>query len=162
MRIEQRIGRIDRRGQRSPSVAIVNILTEGTIEAEIYRRCLSRIGVFHRAVGGSEQILGDLATQLRRIADDLTLSDADRVQRLRQLAGNEVRRIEEAQRLEDAQADLLGLTTESLQQRIAEASSEWLDGEKLGDLVRTYLGRCARRPAFRRAQARQGRHRAAG
>ncbi|MET7668181.1 helicase-related protein [Micromonospora luteifusca] len=140
MRIEQRIGRIDRRGQRSPSVAIVNILTEGTIEAEIYRRCLSRIGVFHRAVGGSERILGDLTTQLRRIADDLTLSDADRVQRLQQLADNEVRRIEEAQRLEDAQADLLGLTTESLQQRIAEASSEWLDSEKLGDLVRTYLG----------------------
>lgn len=140
MRIEQRIGRIDRRGQRSPSVAIINILTEGTIEAEIYRRCLARVGVFHRAIGGSERILGDLTNELRRIADDLTLSDADRKRRLQQLADNEIRRIEEARRLEDAQANLLGLTIESLEQRIAEASSEWLDGDQLGDLVRTYLG----------------------
>lgn len=140
MRIEQRIGRIDRRGQRSESVAIVNILTEGTIEAEIYRRCLLRIGVFHRALGGSEQILGDITTQLRRIADDLTLSEADREQRLRQLADNQVGRIEELERLEEQQAALLGLTTESLEERIAEASSEWLDDGKLGELVRSYLG----------------------
>ncbi|MFI7284161.1 helicase-related protein [Micromonospora chersina] len=140
MRIEQRIGRIDRRGQRSESVAIVNILTEGTIEAEIYQRCLLRIGVFHRALGGSEQILGDITTQLRSIADGLTLSEADREQRLRQLADNQVGRIEELERLEEQQTALLGLTTESLEQRIAEASSEWLDDGKLGELVRSYLG----------------------
>jgi superfamily II DNA or RNA helicase len=139
MRIEQRIGRIDRRGQRSESVMIVNILTEGTIEAEIYQRCLLRIGVFHRALGGSEQILGEVTTQLRRIADDLTLSDADRRERLRQLADNQVRLIEETERLEEQQAALLGLTTESLDERVAEASSEWLDDGKLGDLVRSYL-----------------------
>ncbi|MEV6927605.1 SNF2-related protein [Dactylosporangium sp. NPDC051485] len=140
MRIEQRIGRIDRRGQRSESVAIVNILTQGTIEAEIYQRCLLRIGVFHRALGGSEQILGDIATQLRRIADNLSLSEEDRAQRLRQLADNQVGRIEELERLEAQQVALLGLTIESLEERIAEASSEWLEDDKLGDLVRSYLG----------------------
>jgi SNF2 family DNA or RNA helicase len=36
MRIEQRIGRIDRYGQKSPAVAIVNFLTPGTVDAEIY------------------------------------------------------------------------------------------------------------------------------
>lgn len=139
MRIEQRIGRIDRRGQQSESVAIINILTQGTIEAEIYDRCLLRIGVFHRALGGSEKILGDLTTGLRRIADDLSISESEREERLRQLADNEVARIEELERLEDQQGALLGLTTESFESRIAEASSEWLEDDKICGLVRSYL-----------------------
>lgn len=139
MRIEQRIGRIDRRGQQSESVAIINILTHGTIEAEIYERCLLRIGVFHRALGGSEKILGDLTTELRRIADDLTLSEADREERLRQLADNKVARIQELERLEDQQGALLGLTTESFESRVAEASSEWLEDDKICGLVRSYF-----------------------
>ena len=139
MRIEQRIGRIDRRGQQSESVAIINILTQGTIEAEIYERCLLRIGVFHRALGGSEKILGDLTTGLRKIADDLTLSESDREARLRQLADNEVARIQELERLEDQQGALLGLTTESFESRVAEASSEWLEDDKIGGLVRSYF-----------------------
>ncbi|MDF9751559.1 helicase-related protein [Arthrobacter sp. ES3-54] len=139
MRIEQRIGRIDRRGQQSESVAIINILTQGTIEAEIYERCLLRIGVFHRALGGSEKILGDLTTGLRKIAEDLTLSESEREARLRQLADNEVARIHELERLEDQQGALLGLTTESFESRIAEASTEWLEDDKISGLVRSYF-----------------------
>ncbi|WP_140425744.1 DEAD/DEAH box helicase [Cryobacterium sp. N19] len=139
MRIEQRIGRIDRRGQMSESVAIINILTRGTIEAEIYDRCLIRIGVFHRALGGSEKILGDMTTELRKIGEDLTLSATDRNERLRQLADNEVARIQEMERLEDQQSSLLGLTTESFESRVSEASSEWLEDDKIGDLVRSYF-----------------------
>ena len=45
MRVEQRIGRIDRNGQKSESVAIVNLITPGTVDADIYERCLKRIGV---------------------------------------------------------------------------------------------------------------------
>ena len=58
MRIEQRIGRIDRYGQQSETVAIVNFVTPGTVDADIYQRCLMRIGVFQHAVGGNEEILG--------------------------------------------------------------------------------------------------------
>ena len=58
MRIEQRIGRIDRYGQKSETVAIYNLITPGTVDADIYERCLLRIGIFHQAVGGSEEILG--------------------------------------------------------------------------------------------------------
>ena len=46
MRVEQRIGRIDRYGQASETVAIVNLVTPGTVDADIYERCLLRIGVF--------------------------------------------------------------------------------------------------------------------
>ena len=56
MKVEQRIGRIDRYGQKSEAVAIINFITPGTVDADIYQRCLWRIGVFQHAVGGSEEI----------------------------------------------------------------------------------------------------------
>ena len=46
MRIEQRIGRIDRFGQRSEKVLIYNFVTPGTVEERIFFRCFERIGVF--------------------------------------------------------------------------------------------------------------------
>src|SRR5207253_1156984 len=74
MRVEQRIGRIDRYGQQSETVAIVNFITPGTVDADIYERCLSRIGVFQHAVGCSEEILGKITQELHDIADSFTLS----------------------------------------------------------------------------------------
>ena len=66
MRVEQRIGRIDRYGQASETVAIVNLVTPGTVDADIYERCLLRIGVFRHAVGGSEEILGEITREIPR------------------------------------------------------------------------------------------------
>tara|TARA_R110002051_G_scaffold325547_1_gene428772 strand:+ start:24575 stop:27775 length:3201 start_codon:yes stop_codon:yes gene_type:complete len=139
MRIEQRIGRIDRRGQKSDTVAIVNILTQGTIEAEIYDRCLSRIGVFNHALGGSEQILGEITAAIVDIATDLQLTHAERAAALRQLADNEISRVEEEQGLEDQQPDLLGYSGKTFEQDVAEASSEWLSDTKIAALVRQYF-----------------------
>ena len=82
MRIEQRIGRIDRYGQQSESVAIVNLVTPGTVDADIYERCLMRIGVFHHAVGGNEEILGEITREIHNIADSFTLTpDSGRTSR---------------------------------------------------------------------------------
>ena len=60
MRIEQRIGRIDRFGQESETVVIINFITPNTIDAEIYNRCFMRIGIFESAIGSSEEILGSI------------------------------------------------------------------------------------------------------
>ncbi|SDD22733.1 SNF2 family N-terminal domain-containing protein [Sanguibacter gelidistatuariae] len=139
MRIEQRIGRIDRRGQQSETVAIINILTRGTIEAEIYWRCLSRIGVFNHALGGSEQILGELASAVVDIATNLAMSPAERSAALRQFSDNQIARIEEEEGLEDQQAELLGYAGRGFEEKLAEASSNWLESAKIADLVRRYF-----------------------
>ncbi|WP_454729186.1 helicase-related protein [Cellulosimicrobium protaetiae] len=140
MKIEQRIGRIDRRGQQSEAVAIYNLLTEGTVEKEIYDRCLLRIGVFHRSLGGSEEILGELTTRITTIADDLSLTKFEREAQLRQLADNELARIDEQNKLEESQADLLGLGGE-ISSRIDEATTVWLDETRIAHLVLDYLDR---------------------
>lgn len=140
MRIEQRIGRIDRRGQASESVAIKNLIVSGTVDAVIFERCLERIGVFKRALGGSEAILGDLTREIRKIGDDLTLTVAERDARLRQLADNRIGRIQEQEQLEERESALFGLPLRKLDEEgIEQAASPWLAPDQLRHLVRRYL-----------------------
>lgn len=140
MRIEQRIGRIDRRGQASETVAIKNLVVSGTVDAVIFERCLERIGVFKRALGGSEVILGDLTREIRKIGEDLSLTVAEREDRLRQLADNRIGRIQEQEELEERESALFGLPLRKLDtEGIEQAASPWLAPEQLGTLVQRYL-----------------------
>ena len=60
MRVEQRIGRIDRIGQKYDSIRIVNMYYEDTIEAKIYRTLRQRINLFEDMVGPLQPILAKL------------------------------------------------------------------------------------------------------
>ena len=143
MRIEQRIGRIDRYGQQSETVAIFNLITPGTIDAEIYDRCLARIGVFHHAVGGSEEILGDITKELHSIAESFALTDQERELRLQQLTDNKIRQVEEEQKLEERQGELFGLNlaAASWEQKLAQSRNHWLEAGALEVALTTYLTR---------------------
>ena len=57
MVVEQRIGRIDRFGQKAKIVNIYNIVVAGSIQEEIYMRLLERIGIFKGTIGDMEAIL---------------------------------------------------------------------------------------------------------
>lgn len=57
MVVEQRIGRIDRFGQKSPIVHIYNMIVKDSIQEDIYLRLLNRIGIFHESIGDMEAIL---------------------------------------------------------------------------------------------------------
>ena len=140
MKIEQRIGRIDRRGQMSESVAIINLITEGTIDAQIYDRCLARIGVFEQALGASEAILGDITTGIRKIAEDFTLTSIEQGKRLQQLADNEINLVQEQLKLEEQQEDLFGLEMPTRDDdTVRNATSSWLTPDAIGHLVEEYL-----------------------
>lgn len=60
MRVEQRIGRIDRLGQKNAIIRIVNLHYEGTVETDIYRALRDRIGLFQSVVGPLQPILARL------------------------------------------------------------------------------------------------------
>lgn len=68
MKVEQRIGRIDRLGQKSPKITIWNLFYENTIDSRIYMRLYERLDIFQRALGGLEGVLGD---EIRRLTADL-------------------------------------------------------------------------------------------
>ncbi len=140
MRVEQRIGRIDRYGQRSETVAVINFITPGTVDAEIYERCLLRIGVFRQAIGGSEEILGALTREIRGIAENLQLTLEEQSRRLQQLADNKIRAVQEQGLLEEQQAKLFGLSLPKQDEELIEsASSFWLTPPRIRNLIERYF-----------------------
>ncbi|MDZ8263754.1 helicase-related protein [Nostoc sp. ChiQUE01b] len=66
MRVEQRIGRIDRIGQRYPTVRIHNFYYDGTVEAKVYRKLRDRINAFATVVGNLQPILAQVPTFIER------------------------------------------------------------------------------------------------
>jgi ATP-dependent helicase HepA len=142
MRVEQRIGRIDRYGQRSETVAIYNFITPGTVDAEIYERCLLRIGVFRQALGGSEEILGKLTRDIHTIAENLQLTLEEQSNRLQQLSDNEIRVVQEQALLEEQQAKLFGISVPKRDEElIKSASSFWLTPNRIRNMIEKYLSR---------------------
>lgn len=141
MRIEQRIGRIDRRGQQSEAVNIYNIITEDTVDAEIYYRCLMRIGVFERSIGDCEEILGEIATGIEKIVFNATLTEDERKRKLEQMADNEIRKVQELTRLEEEEKELFGfdLTEFITTQEIRQAENPWLTQHCLQSLIENYI-----------------------
>lgn len=141
MKIEQRIGRIDRNGQQSESVTIINLTTPGTVDAEIYNRCLLRLGVFESALGGSEEILGKITEEIFNIAENSTLTDDERGEKFQQLEDNQIRLVQEQERLEEDELELFGLRLprERMKQDIDDASSFWLTPPSIQRLVTLYL-----------------------
>ncbi len=141
MRIEQRIGRIDRRGQQSKAINIYNIITENTVDAEIYYRCLMRIGVFERSIGDCEKILGEIARDIETIALDTTLTEEERKDKIEQMADNEVRKVQELTRLEEEEKELFGfdLTEFTTSQEIRQAENPWLSQHCLQRLIENYI-----------------------
>jgi len=67
MRVEQRIGRIDRIGGH-PRVSIRHYFYENTVEAKIYRALENRIGWFEAVVGELQPILARLGRTIQTVA----------------------------------------------------------------------------------------------
>jgi ERCC4-related helicase len=66
MRVEQRIGRIDRIGQYYATVRIHNLYYDGTVEAKVYRKLRDRINAFANVVGNLQPILAKVPTFIEK------------------------------------------------------------------------------------------------
>lgn len=82
MVVEQRIGRLDRFGQKADKILIFNLSAPGTIEDEILHRLYGRIRLFESYVGDLEAILGNEVSSLTRDLFDPELSEEQRRERI--------------------------------------------------------------------------------
>lgn len=140
MRIEQRIGRVDRYGQKAPFVSIWNLITRDTLDDDIYTRCLMRIGIFERTIGATEGILGKLTQGLEHVSWEPGLTPAERAARVQQLADNAIRESQELAALTTEEASLFGLRVgRSADEDVDDAVSAWLGPQALRNLVNAYL-----------------------
>jgi hypothetical protein len=84
MRVEQRIGRIDRIGQQAKTIVIVNFHVRGTIDGSIYQHLHRKIGVFNETIGDLEGIVGEHVNRLtlELLSNELTPAQAEEKIRL--------------------------------------------------------------------------------
>jgi superfamily II DNA or RNA helicase len=64
MRVEQRIGRIDRLGQKFPEIRVVNLHYQDTVETDVYRALRERVKLFEQFVGSLQPILSKLPREI--------------------------------------------------------------------------------------------------
>ena len=67
MRVEQRIGRVDRIGGR-PLVEVTNLSYEGTVEDDILRRIEERLHWFTTIIGNAQPVLASMESAMQRAA----------------------------------------------------------------------------------------------
>lgn len=141
MKVEQRIGRIDRNGQTSESIQIYNMIVPGTVDADIYERCLLRIGIFHHSIGDCEEILGGITSEIKSLAENFGLTEDERNEKLQQMTDNKVRLLKEQEVLEEEQKDLLGINIDQSEfdKDLKEATNYWLSEQMVQNLLHKYL-----------------------
>lgn len=64
MRLEQRIGRIDRIGQKADKIRIVNMFCSNTIEDEVLQKLYKKIRIFEESIGELDEILGQQTREI--------------------------------------------------------------------------------------------------
>ena len=106
MRVEQRIGRVDRLGQESDRILIFNFTLEDTIEDRVLNRLYRRIGVFERTLGDLEAIIGEEIGRLTRHLLSRHLTPEEESERIERSARAIERRRRQLEKLE-AEADRL-------------------------------------------------------
>src|SRR5208283_1241214 len=128
MRVEQRIGRIDRIGQVYPRVWVRNYFYDQTVEATIYQRLDDRIGSFENVVGELQPILSRVA---RAIESAVMARDEQRDALIRE-------QVEEINRLV-RQGESSGIGLDSISGDAVEAPAVLPVPVTLTDLERTLV-----------------------
>lgn len=108
MRVEQRIGRIDRLGQEFENIRIINLHYEDTVETDVYCALRERINLFTNFVGKLQPILARLP---RALADVTLIRKEDKQREEEVLISNLA---QEARELEASGFDLDDTTQEEL------------------------------------------------
>ncbi|RLG92242.1 hypothetical protein DRO37_09435, partial [Candidatus Bathyarchaeota archaeon] len=112
-RVEQRIGRADRLGQKAEKVIVKNVWYPESIEAEMYRVLFQRKELYNLVVGPAQDIVSE---GLRRAFDE-----GGTLQRVREIVRETIRKIEEVrERLIVREGALLGSMWDGRETKDAE------------------------------------------
>ncbi|MBO6574440.1 MAG: DEAD/DEAH box helicase family protein [Rhodothermales bacterium] len=140
MKVEQRIGRIDRIGQEASSISVWNLAYADTIDERILQRLYNRLDIFRFALGDLEAVLGDEIRQMTQELLSRQLTPEQEVSRIDQTAAALENRKREEEELEGRASHLLGLGDYVLQKiHDAREYHQWLTPADLERYVLRYL-----------------------
>ena len=134
MRVEQRIGRVDRIGQEHP-VTIFNFHVQGTIEGRILDVLERRIHLFEESIGGLDPILGEAEADIRAA---LRATAEERDKELERVAERLEERVRQAREAETQLKDFI-LDTKSYSAEIAQTALQEKQSVSQADFERLMM-----------------------
>lgn len=142
MRLEQRIGRLDRLGQKAERISIVSLAVANTIEDRILLRLYNRINIFRESIGDLEAILGEITEKLMV---DLLNPNLNDDQRERRSADTElaIQNTQDQQKtLEEQAINLIGFSDYILDHiKDSRTKGRWLSAGELIAFVEDFFAR---------------------
>lgn len=142
MRLEQRIGRIDRIGQESDKIFIINMCCSNTVEDQVLDTLYSKINVCEQAIGEIDEVLGEETSQIQL---ELLKSEKTDEEKLKEQE-NEINRIARALIDKKKLEENIGLT-KSYNDRLidyvnsAETNHRYLKDEDYQYYIEDFLSR---------------------
>ncbi|WP_042775871.1 SNF2-related protein [Sinorhizobium fredii] len=142
MRVEQRIGRLDRLGQKAERISIINLAVTNTIEDRILMRLYDRINVFRESIGDLEEILGEATEKIMIDLLDPGLTDEER-ERKSAIAELAIQNTQKQQQdLEQEAVNLVGFSDYILDHiKDSRQKGRWLSGQELRTMVEDFFAR---------------------
>lgn len=142
MRVEQRIGRIDRVGQKAKVLSIVNFKVKDTVEERLYDRLHQKLLRFANSLGDLEAVIGDEVQKLTvdLLSQELTPDEElARMDRAEAAIENQLLTI---QRLEESGDSLVALS-DYVQKKIREnrEKGRYIQPEELEDYLSDFFER---------------------
>ncbi|MBM3575824.1 MAG: DEAD/DEAH box helicase, partial [Alphaproteobacteria bacterium] len=142
MRLEQRIGRVDRLGQTKKKVIILNLVYDGTIDDRIYHRLYKRLGIGERALGEFEAVLGEPIREMTAKLLDPNLTDKQKDDAIDQAAQAAANLKVHEEKLESEAGSLVRHGDYILQKILeSKALNRWLHAEDILTYVKDRLYR---------------------
>lgn len=157
MKVEQRIGRIDRLGQKAEKIFIVNFALKDTVEDRILQRLYDRIRIFRESVGDLEEILGQVTERLlvEMFTEEMTEEEMQR--KADQVAMAIAARRVGQEKLENEAINLLAFSDYILQ-AVARSRERgrWIQPEEIRRFVEDFFHRRYPGTVIRRHESRGG------
>ena len=142
MRVEQRIGRIDRLGQKHENISIIHFKINNTIEEKILTRLYERINIFKESIGDLQEILGEQTEQLVKDLLNPNLSDQQREKKANRIFAAIENEKQEQKKMESEAINLVAFSNYILES-ISESRSKgrWLRPEETRIFIDDFFGK---------------------
>lgn len=142
MRVEQRIGRIDRVGQKADRLSIINFKVAGTIEERIHERLHEKLEAFSSSLGDLDEVIGEEVKKLTisLLSDELTPEEEQKkITQTQQAIENKLNLMRE---LEES-GDALVALSDYVQKKVEEdrGRGRYIQSSELESYVSDFFGR---------------------
>ncbi len=140
MKLEQRIGRLDRIGQQAGEIYIYNFFLEGTIEADIIFALNKRINLFEESIGVLEPILGKIEKDFKDLVFSETMEKPKKLKRFTQDLDEQLQKAREIEmQLDDLLIDKKSFKMDDLITSIAYCDEVKLSHNELFLLINYFF-----------------------